>query len=313
MMAARCESQIRADWDLNPGLYSLAFTSKVNLSMSMSLQRSLRRGADAEEKDMNVADSLWRIYETLAQGEYYNAVRKRIKINGDVSKIPYAIGLSATQKAMARNYQFMSGRIAGTRQIRNSIRHIIFSSRIFYGNPVFLTFTPSERHSGLAIRLFRGRRNDPAFTASSGAAKDMSKWIGVNSPSLRPAQAPGDQENVVIDLPDYDTRRSITARDPLCCVYAFQVMTRVVLPSIFGYRMCPACPHCAKGADPCMDYFGSNATPMGGCAGRCDAMVGAVESQKQMACSMCTSSCTCKWPRSSQRCNNWVTCCKRSC
>ena len=127
MMAARCESQIRADWDLNPGLYSLAFTSKVNLSMSMSLQRSLRRGADAEEKDMNVADSLWRIYETLAQGEYYNAVRKRIKINGDVSKIPYAIGLSATQKAMARNYQFMSGRIAGTRQIRNSIRHIIFS------------------------------------------------------------------------------------------------------------------------------------------------------------------------------------------
>ena len=28
-----------------------------------------------------------------------------------------------------------------------------------------------------------------------------------------------------------------------------------------------------------MDSFGSNATPMGGCAGRCDAMVGAVESQ----------------------------------
>ena len=28
-----------------------------------------------------------------------------------------------------------------------------------------------------------------------------------------------------------------------------------------------------------MDSFGSNATPMGGAAGRCDAMVGAVESQ----------------------------------
>ena len=59
-----------------------------------------------------------------------------------------------------------------------------------------------------------------------------------------------------------------------------KVMTRVVLPSLFGFRMCPDCPHCSQGADPCMDSFGSNATPMGGCAGRCDAMVGAVESQK---------------------------------
>ena len=57
-------------------------------------------------------------------------------------------------------------------------------------------------------------------------------------------------------------------------------MTRVVLPSLHGFRMCPDCPHCGQGADPCMDSFGSNATPTGGCAGRCDAMVGAVESQK---------------------------------
>ena len=81
-------------------------------------------------------------------------------------------------------------------------------------------------------------------------------------------------------LPDYDTRRLITSRDPLCCVHAFRVMRRVVLPSIYGLRMCPRCPHCAKGADACMDTFGSNATPMGGAAGRCDAIVVAVESQE---------------------------------
>ena len=44
--------------------------------------------------------------------------------------------------------------------------------------------------------------------------------------------------------------------------------------------MCPDCPHCAASENPCMDYFGSNATPMGGSAGRCDAMVGAIEAQK---------------------------------
>ena len=82
-----------------------------------------------------------------------------------------------------------------------------------------------------------------------------------------------------VDLPDYDTRRLITSRDPLCCVHAFKVMTRVVLPTIHGLRMCPKCPHCATATNPCMDSFGSNATPLGGAAGRCDAMVAAVESQ----------------------------------
>ena len=57
-------------------------------------------------------------------------------------------------------------------------------------------------------------------------------------------------------------------------------MTRIVLPSLYGFRMCPECPHCATSDTPCMDYFGSNATPLGGSAGRGDAMVAAVEAQK---------------------------------
>ena len=88
------------------------------------------------------------------------------------------------------------------------------------------------------------------------------------------------KEEVEIDLPDYDTRQLLAARDPLACVYAFDVLTRVVLPSLYGFRMCPECPHCCDDAHPCMDIFGSNATPMGGAAGRGDAMVGAVEAQK---------------------------------
>ena len=171
----------------------------------------------------------------------------------------------------------MSSRLPGTRQVRNSIRHLIFSSRVFYGVPIFMTFTPSERHSGLAIRLYRGRTNDPAFLHT---AKEMRPWIGPDMPSLCPAEQRSSEGEVAeVDLPDYDTRRLITSRDPLCCVHAFLVMTRVVLPTLHGLRMCPLCPHCAKGSHACMDTFGSNATPMGGAAGRCDAMIAAVESQ----------------------------------
>ena len=51
MTACRCEAQFRSDWDFNPGIMSLAFASKVNLSVSMSINRALRRGADGGMAD----------------------------------------------------------------------------------------------------------------------------------------------------------------------------------------------------------------------------------------------------------------------
>jgi hypothetical protein len=102
-------------------------------------------------------------------------------------------------------------------------------------------------------------------------------------PSLCPKTSQGideEGEGVTIELPEYDLRRLITARDPLCCLQAFLVMARVLFPNLYGFRMCPRCPHCVKSRFPCIDRFGSNATPTGGAAGRADAMVGAVEAQQ---------------------------------
>ena len=143
----------------------------------------------------------------------------------------------------------MSSRISGTRQIRSSIRHIVFAGRIPYGAPVFMTITPSERHSGLAIHLFRGRRNDPAFSSAAQEDNDlvlsnrsMLPFAGYDSPSLIPPEDAKDYdfasvELLIPDLPGYDLRRLITARDPICCVHAFLVSCRVMFPSLFGFRM----------------------------------------------------------------------------
>eukprot|EP00973_Karenia_brevis_P080753 11202964-Karenia_brevis.AAC.1 len=40
-------------------------------------------------------------------------------------------------------------------------------------------------------------------------------------------------------------RHVLTAQDPLATVHPFQVVMRVVLPSLFGMRMCVSCPHCS--------------------------------------------------------------------
>ena len=87
-------------------------------------------------------------------------------------------------------------------------------------------------------------------------------------------------EVVEIDFPEYDLRRRMTGRDPLRCLMAFRVMVETVLPNLYGWRMCPNCPHRALSDDPCMDIFGSNVTPMGGSLGRVDAIVSAIEAQK---------------------------------
>ena len=166
MMASRCEAHIRQDWEFSPGLRSLSFATKVNQGMSMSIIRALKRGGNESSSAQEIGQAASRIYKLLWDGEYLDANGQRKKVKGDISNISNIIGLSPTEKAILQNYHFMSSRLSGTRQIRSSIRHMVFSSRVFYGLPVFLSFTPSERHSGLALRLYRGRRNDPAYGKS---------------------------------------------------------------------------------------------------------------------------------------------------
>ena len=125
-------------------------------------------------------------------------------------------------------------------------------------------------------RLSRNRRNDPGISVGN---PEFAPWIGYDKPSLF-AEMADDIDTVEFDVPNYDLRRLMNARDPVSCVYAFRVAIIVVVASLFGLRMCPDCPHCNMSEKPCMDMFGSNANAMGGSAGRADGCIGAVEAQK---------------------------------
>ena len=100
--------------------------------------------------------------------------------------------------------------------------HIGFAARVVYGTGLFITISPSERHSGLAIRLSRYRQGDPLLNP------EERRWAGQDAPSL---------ETEEIEMPDYDLLRLILARDPLCAVDAFQVFARVELAQLLGIRM----------------------------------------------------------------------------
>ena len=113
--------------------------------------------------------------------------------------------------------------------------HVGFGAAIVYGSGIFMTISPSERHSGLALRLSRYRRSDPLVKA--GVASGEAKWIGFDAPRLSP-----EGQNVVMELPEYDLRRLMHARDPLCVVDAFKVYVRVALARLVGMRNVPRMP-----------------------------------------------------------------------
>ena len=87
----------------------------------------------------------------------------------------------------------------------------------------------------------------------------------------------------VQELPDFETRRKLLARDPLACIYGFQVLALLALRHIFGLNVCLKCPDCATSGQPCTNAFGSNALARGGVFGRIDAMYGSLECQKSGA------------------------------
>ena len=76
----------------------------------MSIQRALRRGAHAAEEDVKAGAGAARIYKFFWEGDYLDSAGRRRRTSGDITKIPYAIGISATEKALLQNYHFMSSR-----------------------------------------------------------------------------------------------------------------------------------------------------------------------------------------------------------
>ena len=197
----------------------------------------------------------------------------RRPIAGDTTKLFFAAGTNDAERRLLRDHEFVTSSIPGTQAVRRRMARLGFGAALVYGTGIFITISPSERHGGLAIRLSRYRESDPLLY--QGHARKERPWIGKDKPSLETLGS-----DIGDDEPDYETRRLILARDPLCAVDAFTVYVRVVLACLTGIRMCPDCPHCNRGKNPCQDKFGSNAEAQGGILGRCDALFGAVETQK---------------------------------
>ena len=197
------------------------------------------------------------LMQKLDNGHYMDRGKRRA-IDGDFSKLMYAEHLTVLQRKVLTDYRFRCQSIPGTQEIRKTISHLGFWGSVVYGNGIFMTISPGERHNYLAIRLSRYRKNDPFMCASTDAAKEQRPWASKDCPSLEPSP----EDEFHIDVPGYDLRLLLLAQDPLCAANAFFVHVRVILATVLGIRMCPHCPHCAQSSNPCQDALGSSAELM---------------------------------------------------
>ena len=273
----RVEAQFRRHWAFVPALWNLYFRERINFGKQLSTrQRPKGKGSEPATFDHDEDDKArvaGRLYKRLEKGLYVDEKGRTHHIAGDTTKLYYAVGTTDEERRLLRDHEFLTSMIPGSQAIRRRMGRLGFSAALVYGQGLFITISPSERHGGLAIKLSRYRESDPLLKGAH--AKKEQKWIGKDKPSL---ETHDDRRNG--DNPDYEMRKLILARDPLCAVEAFSVHVRVVLACLLGIRMCPECPHCNRGKNPCQDKFGSNAEAQGGSLGRCDALFGAVETQK---------------------------------
>ena len=155
---------------------------------------------------------------------------------------------------------------------------MLSSALVEFGDPLFLTISPSSRHSGMCIRLSRYRRNDPAMLHDKNPSISVPRWAGAEQPKIWRQES---KAHVTIDIPDYTLRRVIAARDPWAVMQIFTLSIKYVLPRLIGLQMCLDCPNCNtnKSTQTCSNTFGHNMMPMGGVFGLAVAIGGCVEYQ----------------------------------
>ena len=216
--------------------------------MRVKFSATAQEGASVKDED--AAMTAAKLVTKLDHGYYRDQNNKRRKINGDFSKLSLAEHLSELERKLLADFRFRCKALPGTQEIRTKMGHLVFWSTVVYGNGIFITVSPGERHNYLAIRLSRYRRNDPFMRKMKSEQHTHSPWAGKDKPSLEPRM----HDEFHVDIPGYDLRRLIMARDPLAAVNAFIVQIRTILASVLGIRMCPFCPHCTNTNIPCQPF-----------------------------------------------------------
>ena len=294
----RAESQFRSDMVLPFALWNRVFFDALRSENSMygAWVSGMEQFSAADIKD-----AVESITSNLL-GSYPTESGHMMPVNGDLMKVTRCLGLTPLAKHMVRGMHATLKKVPGSQQVRTLMQGNIQPFRIFYGSALMITWSPSERFSGLMLRMHREREADPVkhlHKTKDGEDHDPDTCIECECAKLEGpcfhncehVDIHISSEEIAQMIPESDVRRRILLRNPLACVLGFRTHVAITLQALFGVRMCPNCPHCngddvtklnnkGENITGCCDMFGSISSPVGGIFGRVDAYYGSIECQK---------------------------------
>ena len=135
------------------------------------------------------------------------------------------------RKKIMQKVSALSQKIPGTNEVRTLMRFRTHAARIAQGVPIFVTWSPDEKHNLIMLRLNRARENDPAVS------RDFSKKYGsIYEPWINRDLISMPLDEVFNIIPSYDQRRSLISRDALACVDGFRTIVQLCMEHLLGLR-----------------------------------------------------------------------------
>ncbi|CAK0792868.1 unnamed protein product, partial [Prorocentrum cordatum] len=186
----------------------------------------VRTGEVEQLTPAEIAEGAKQIYQAL-DGKYVDINNRKQKVNGDMTKVRHVPTLGKAAHKLLTHIEHTSRRLSGTQEARRVMRFETNALRVRYGVPIFVTFSPDEGHNLLMVRLSRTRRQDPVHKAADDEAQSRLAG-GRGWPRVAP-----DMDGLQMDLPmaageaevpPWNERRRILARDPMASVDGFRIL-----------------------------------------------------------------------------------------
>ena len=194
IMARRVEGQMVRDWQLGFVSWNCRFKTAVNLSRTLwSYETVKQNGENVRVTAVDLEAAAISIVKAL-RGTYINPTNnKKLPVNGDLTKLKFVPGLSPVARRILNNAEATTQKMSGTQETRRQMRFDTNALRVKYGVPIFVTFSPDEKHNLLMLRLSRTRRKDPVLLRDAAASLFGSRIAPkLGLPSY--TQSPGDDD-----------------------------------------------------------------------------------------------------------------------
>ena len=172
--ARRVEAACRTDWSALPIVRSAGYQFVAEHTMGLTAPFFSKRNAALDTTAEQYVAAAKSLCHHLHHGFTGRGVH-RVPIAGDTTRLPFAVGLTPLEKRLAWAQHFLAQHLPGSQQLRQLMGHTQFGARVVYGDCIFFTVSPNEKHSALTLRLSRFRQNDPYVVHGADDVKKLSR------------------------------------------------------------------------------------------------------------------------------------------